>query len=373
MMQGVQWTTLSLLLMVILSACQRSDSVLVHPTPLPTPQHVKPRIGLSYPPLHTHRDRQRTAFHARQLGVTHIRFDVHWRWLEPEPGKYNWESLDRQLLWARQHNFKVMLTMISDAPDWVHGPRNARACVPEDRTAFSRFVARLAERMPSFVERVQYGNEWQIAYWFPGSAEDFVDLNNRFASAFREHAPQTKIVLGGFSIGALRALAAIEGSHDHVFKSNGTKLTGKDLTKFRSSDYAKRLMHKTEFVLEQADYDELDAHLYHDPHYWSRYIGFLKKRVPDKPVLVTEFGGPDKRFQAKKHRPVSPEEMEQYLKALHHLGVNHAYFFKLRHDKSATHSMTGSYILKQGKTTPAYERLRQWNQSLNVTAEQPSD
>ncbi len=53
----------------------------------------------------------------------------------------------------------------------------------------------------SKIAKIQFGNEWQGTFWYAGSAEQFVASHNVVYDVARLHAPDAKVVLGGFRLG----------------------------------------------------------------------------------------------------------------------------------------------------------------------------
>jgi hypothetical protein len=212
---------------------------------------------------------------------------------------------------------------------------------------------------------VQFGNEWQIEYWYPGTAEQFLDAHNRLAKAFREHSPDTKIVLGGFSIGVLRTLSALDGNDTPLHDRRGQPLSAKQRADFLASPYVLNVLQRIRVVVEGADFDVADAHLYADEEHWATYLATLRKRIPNKPIVVSEFGGPDLQQE-----PSDPEyvagRMAVYLETLNTLGVEEAYFFRMHQTPTMSPAHAKSWLVGPKGPELSYWVIRDWNAAASA-------
>jgi hypothetical protein len=319
-------------------------------------------FGLSYPPLKDAEQMAFTAQHLEQLNVKRIRFDEAWPEREAKKGRFDWSALDRRLAFAEEREIGVLLTVRADCPEWAAGPvRNDISCVCRDLQDFRNYAEALVRRCAGKLDSIQFGNEWQSAYWYAGTAEDYVRFNNALFAVVREHAPETKFVLGGFSAGSLRALAAIQGRINYYHDEQGRRIEGEALENARQSLRATSLRERVEFVLANASYDVVDLHLYDDVENWATYVAMIKELAPGKPIVVSEFGGPNLLLE-----PDDPEyqaaQLQRYLETLSRLDIRQALFFKLVASAGMTRAhRTSSLMDSDLRPKPAYEIFRSFN------------
>jgi hypothetical protein len=111
-----------------------------------------------------------------------------------------------------------------------------------------------------------------------------------------------------------------------------------------------------DYVFANADYDILDIHLYDDPENWPEYLSVLPE---NKPILVSEFGGPNSEFECT-DAAYQAVRMEQYIDAVEQLPIIEAYYFKLVESDSSYHKDSGlfysNYTVKPARNVFA-ERL----------------
>ncbi len=297
-------------------------------------------FGLSFPPVSDTVQRQFTAGHLQALQVSHIRFAEDWTFREPSPGVFNWGPLDARFAWAEANHVTVLLTLQSRGPDWACGIRNDQSCVYQSEGDFRNFVRSLLQRYSDKIDKIQFGNEWNTTFHYIGTATDYLRFNNILYDEVRIESPSTEVVLGGLSTGAMTILSGCSGRLDEVC-DDGDLLNRQEIGSFCSENYPK-FIDRVRTVLDQARYDVLDIHLYDDAENWADHLEAFREIAPDKPILVSEFGGPnifcedsDPEYQA--------ERLEVYLTALcQSEEIEEAYFFKLveRGDGSA-HERSG--------------------------------
>ena len=314
--------------------------------------------GISFPPVADAEQVEITRKHLRDLGVTRIRFSEHWSLREPQKGKYNWAPLDWRMRFVEEEGLSLMLTIESNGPEWACGkPANDQSCVFSDLDAFRAYVRALLTRYQGKIDKIQFGNEWQTTYWYAGGARDFVAANNVVYEEAKRISPDTKVVLGGFSIGALHVLGAREGRVDRFHQADGTLISGERLKEMMNSKELHSGIERIRDVCTRAKYDIVDLHLYDDSENWAAYVEVAKALVK-KPIVVSEFGGPHQlveRYTDAYHA----ECVGRYMETLSAIGVQEAYYFKLVESNSAQkHHVKSSLLDRNGKVKPAYAVFR---------------
>ncbi len=320
-----------------------------------SPATASLELGLSFPPVSNAQGRDLTRQHMVALNMSLLRFGEEWTNREPTQGSFAWKGLDDRLTFVQDNNLLLWLTIQSQGPAWACDPllTNERSCVYTDLVAFRNYVTGVLQRHGSKIAKIQFGNEWQGTFWYAGSAEQFVASHNVVYDVARLHAPDAKVVLGGFSIGALRALAACEGLI--------APPPGKDC----ASAEGQQLLGRVRTVLQQAKYDVIDIHLYDDPENWQFYYDAVAKNAPGVPILVSEFGGPNVLTEPYTD-DYHAQRVQAYLDKIATLQVAEAYYFTLVENPNANEAHVKSGLLTQGAAylpKPAYYVVQSWSQA----------
>ena len=285
-------------------------------------------LGISFPPVADEEQRMFTAPLLNELNVKSIRIGENWKFREPTEGNFNWSSLDERINWAENNGIEVLLTVQSNGPDWAcSSQQNDNSCVFLDNQKFKNYIELLLQRYPNKITKIQFGNEWQSDFWYIGTEEEFVAANNIVYNAIQQYSPQTKFVLGGFTTISLRFLAGCNGQIDEFYDDEGNLYNREFLDNNCNSQEIQSVVNRINYVLQNAMYNEVDIHLYDDAENWKIYFNNFKTMV-DKPIIVTEFGGPNVNIE-----PISEtyqsERLEYYIRTIDSLAVEEAYFFKL--------------------------------------------
>lgn len=323
--------------------------------------------GISFPPVADATQRDFTRDKLDDLGVKKIRFAEDWALREPEEGNYHWQALDDRLTWAYDHGYEVMLTIQSHGPDWACDStlQSDVSCVFKDTSLFRIYIDTLLKRYGNRISKIQFGNEWQSDNWYPGSAGDFIATNNVLYDAVRSHAPQVKVVLGGFTTISLRFLAGCQGYVDSFYDGEGHFYDSAYLADNCTSDKFLASHHRIDSVLRYACYDMLDIHLYDDVEQWDEYYACFTDTLT-RPVIVSEFGGPNMNYE-----PYTDEyqamRLYQYLRKLDSLGIAEAYFFKLvEGTDNPAHSTSALIYDTTYQEKPAYAIFKAFSTCLSA-------
>ncbi len=285
-------------------------------------------LGISFPPVADEEQRDFTEPILKELNVNIIRFGENWSFREPEEGNFNWSSLDERIEWAERNEIDVLLTIQSNGPDWACSSlQNTNSCVYNDNETFKNYIEQLLQRYSNRIAKIQFGNEWQSDFWYIGSAQDFVTANNIVYDAIQEFSPQTTFVLGGFTTISLRFLAGCNGLIDEFYDDEGNLFDREFLDSNCGIPEVVEIIDRINYVLQNASYDLADMHLYDDAENWNIYYENFKTMV-DKPIIITEFGGPNVNLEPATEE-YQRERFEEYVKAIDNLGIEEAYFFKL--------------------------------------------
>jgi hypothetical protein len=318
------------------------------------------RLGISFPPVRDAKQRELTLKHLKELGVSLIRFAESWKLREPEKGRFKWRGIDDRLSWASENGISVLLTIQSDGPDWACKPgRNEKSAVFRNDEDFRRYVSLLLKRHGDKIDKIQFGNEWQSEWWYVGTKEEFVRFNNIVHDEIGKRGLETKVVLGGFTTSSLRFLACREGLVDRV-RGDKKIFTRGEVLKMLSSGKGKKAIERAEYVLKHARYDMIDVHLYDDVEDWEAYVKAIRRLVPDKPILTSEFGGPHLDWEEYSDE-YHAKRVEAYIRKIDALKIVEGYYFKLVQGGGATPQHQKSGLLTERlRKKPAYDVFRRF-------------
>ncbi len=143
-----------------------------------------------------------------------------WNQIENEKGKFSWEDVDQNVLYAQEHNQTILATIWPHA-DWEQKSckrKKARSpfgkgftkylskpCSMED---YKTFLLNLVDRydgdgsndMPGLTKPIKYWdimNEPEFDMFFRGSQEDFVEIFNFSSKIIKEKQKDAVIVMAG--------------------------------------------------------------------------------------------------------------------------------------------------------------------------------
>ncbi|WP_373636496.1 hypothetical protein [Yoonia sp. BS5-3] len=313
-------------------------------------------MGISFPPVATGEQRDFTIDVMDKLDLTHIRFAENWnrRGMAPD-----FTPLRRRIDDLRAAGLSILLTVQSDAPDAACARRNAHSCLITADAPLEAYLTALVAAVGNDIDAIQFGNEWDNQ--FVGSTQEFLALHTRFADTIRREAPDLTIVLGGITGRAAYA-------HAYCQNAQSFTLPGIDLTEIKQgfcvtdADRNARTIAEVTYVLQNADYDVADIHLYDADGLWQSAVAWFAGLTVGRPVWVTEFGGPSPELE-----PDDPyyqaARLAAYLAAIRQLPIARAYYFKLIDDNGSYHSRSGLFD-RRGREKPAFsvfeDALSEW-------------
>lgn len=285
-------------------------------------------LGISFPPVADIEQRNFTEPLLNDLNVKIIRIGENWSFREPTQGNFNWAPLDDRINWATVNNIDVLLTIQSNGPDWAcSDTQNSNSCVYTDNENFKNYIEQILQRYPNQISKIQYGNEWQSDFWYIGDAQQFVAANNIVYNAIQQYAPYTDFVLGGFTTISLRFLAGCNGLVNSFYDDEGNFYNQEFLDENCNSIEIQSVVDRIDYVLNNTLYDIADIHLYDDVENWMMYYNNFKTMI-DKPIIITEFGGPNVNIEPDTEQYQS-DQLKLYIETIDSMDVSEAYFFKL--------------------------------------------
>jgi len=217
------------------------------------------------------------------LKVKWVRFGIAWERIEPSPGRYDWEQLDRIVNETARHRLHLLVTLRA-LNSWAgtHHAGNSHeteghqaATPPKDLAQFARFVGAIAGRYKGHGVCWQIENEPNLDVYWLGTREDYVHLLKTAYAAIHKADPAATVVSAGIACEFFENLGAPE----------------------------QRLAHLKPWfdaVLESKAFDAVDMHNYFIPEEgnpwgitFGGYIRTVKGWMKDKgvrtPLWITEF------------------------------------------------------------------------------------
>ncbi|NHK30868.1 MAG: hypothetical protein FK730_05915 [Asgard group archaeon] len=314
------------------------------------------RMGFSYPPLKNDKQKKITQYHCQKLDINLIRTGLGWNYIEANEGTFTWSGFDKRMNFFRDNGIDILLTIDSYGPEWNNDLETPKSSTFKNVTAFEVFLRALFNRYKSYnIHKIAFGNEWVSDYQFIGTAEQYVNYSNTVYNIASEIIPTATFVLGGLATSCLRLAAAYYNYTDSYWSEEDREIiTGSDLQELLSSEGVLKGISKVTYVLANSTYDELDIHLYDDYESWGIYTTMMKDLVPGKPIIVSEFGGPN-IFWEKYSNKKQAVHLNYSISVLNELDIEEAYYFKLVQSGTSTPQHRKSSLLNNLLTIkPAY-------------------
>lgn len=300
MKKGILFIAISILSIIVLSACQKSSVQ----TPLwalvfapviqsNSPTDTNNRIGVDYlwygiNQYSTEANLPTLAAYREDLKFNIVRFDIYWYFIEPTRGGFNWTRTDL-IVSTLPSNVQLLFTVYCTAPWAIKGRRDAGnnlitsimpSTAPVDYTNYYNFVHALAARYKGRVRYYQVENEVYGAqsFWM-GTSNEYLNLLQTGYHAVKDADPAASVLPAGIAFETVDVTQPIAPSYQAAF--NFIKLvysSGKNY------------------------FDIADVHLYYTLESVPNRLQWLRALMSvnsySKPVWVSEIGGLDSRAYA---------------------------------------------------------------------------
>ena len=119
------------------------------------------------------------------MGITWVRFDIEWGFVQANQSKYDWSRYDRIINTLNKYNLKA-LPILTYSPEWarVPGCRGGAHCPPADPKTFATFASAAATRYKS--KGVHYWEIWNEpnSYDFWATKSDCVAYTNLLKATY---------------------------------------------------------------------------------------------------------------------------------------------------------------------------------------------
>ena len=129
---------------------------------------------------------------ARSLGVSLVRVEFPWTFLEPQRGRFDWSRADTIVAQAARNSVQLQPVLVY-CPSWEGPP----ACVP-DADDFASFTRAVVGRYRGSIHYWEMWNESDSARYFAGSEAQYVqDVLDPGYDAVKATDPSARVVLSG--------------------------------------------------------------------------------------------------------------------------------------------------------------------------------
>lgn len=264
-------------------------------------------FGLSFPPMSDEQQRTFTASNMQDLGVTQLRNNFSWTWLEPSENNLDFSPVGDRLSWASNNNLSMFVTITSRAPSWrcIEPPAESGKCIT-DPADWEIFLDSLFSYMKQYEQQTgslpihafQFENEWEPggSLSYPGTPNQFKQQNDIMYQIAKQYFPNVPFYFGSFTRGTVAKVAFCEGYTTSFVYADGTVETNPAAV--CDTNFA-NVVTVLKDILKTIDYDAADHHLYWDPEtHWPAYIEALRNEMLPKnksniALTISEFGGPN--------------------------------------------------------------------------------
>jgi len=204
------------------------------------------------------------------LNASHTRLNMTWQQIEPRPGKYEYETLDR--FFAKMDGLDCDILMnLRCVSKW--GTRDSRerfpGSPPKDIEQYLNCLRNLVHRYKDKTRYWQIGNEMEVNAFWAGSGDEFVSLLQAASTTIKQEDPNAVVVLGGFQ------------GHKYEYP--------------RTLAFARTLLKEG-----KGYFDILDVHLYEDIYTYKERLKWFRETMIEfgyeVPIWTTECGGPTPRM-----------------------------------------------------------------------------
>jgi hypothetical protein len=172
------------------------------------PRGYLPLVYRAYPKMpvgfgiqvHAWDDAQRTLDAARDLGLTWIKQQVRWEYVEKSDDSYSWGETDRIVDAANAAGLQVLFSIVA-APGWAR-PGKSGVGPPDDDADLADFMGAIAARYLGRVSAYEIWNEQNLKREWEGaplSAADYVQLLSAAHRAVQAADPGATVVSGGLA------------------------------------------------------------------------------------------------------------------------------------------------------------------------------
>jgi len=207
----------------------------------------------------------------RNLGVRRTKISLRWNEIEPGPGVYRWKKVDAYVNQLKDGD-KALLNVFTVG--WGTNNESYKGATlknEECKRLYREFIVKLVKRTKGKITYWQRDTEpASPRHWPADKAKEYVETQKIFYQAVKSVQPDA-IVVGVNANGSFNKM----GQHSYSFFFNYIIKNMRDY------------------------YDVLDIRLYEDLYTIQDRVSWFRNKMRqygyEKPIVCTEFGGPDPR------------------------------------------------------------------------------
>ena len=152
---------------------------------------------------------ENSALVADWLGLDIVRLHLPWSHMEPKPGEFQWDDVDKVIGQYEAHGIQIQ-ALFSGTPAWALKDKEAGAAARErgektesrapDPQAWETFTGQYAARFRGRVAYYEIWNEPDLEFW-TGTDDEYLELLRGAYRAIKAADPRAVVMTGGFAGG----------------------------------------------------------------------------------------------------------------------------------------------------------------------------
>jgi len=143
-------------------------------------------------------DKAGTAGQIKDLGLSWVKQQVRWEFVENEPGAVNWSEMDDIINVMSGNGIQVMFSVVT-SPQWTRPDKPGTGGPPNDFNVFADFVGKIAGRYCGRLGAIEVWNEQNLQREWEGYPLDpghYMDLLRRSYNAIKGACPSVLVISG---------------------------------------------------------------------------------------------------------------------------------------------------------------------------------
>jgi len=298
--------------------------------------------------------------------VTYIRLTIPWGVIEPERGKFTWNTepirrIDRSL----EKGVKVIPVIRAVGANWALRSQVEGCSSPpkdlEDKfnkeygysKSYYDFVSELAKRYKGKLEIVVIENEVVAEKFWCGSMDEYLRLLATARKAFRDVDPNVKIADSGLPSLIWGVLISKEllsrGEEEKAVNFFNTYFSqsfitakvdsAQELEAIFDKKNVKEKMEKAEYLLERLNgsVDIVNFHFYEPPKLLPEVVSFIREKTGGMPVMTNELGARYTLDEPEREQKAAEDLVKKFALS-QALGLKAAIWFSFTNDE---HNIVG--------------------------------
>jgi hypothetical protein len=168
-------------------------------------------------------DKGGVAGQINDLGITWVKQQLRWEFVEDAPGSLNWSEPDQVIDVMTGHGIQVLFSVFT-APQWARPDKPGTGGPPNDFNLYADFVGKIAGRYCGRLGAIEVWNEQNLQReWegFPLDPGTYLDLLRRAYTAIKANCPSVIVVSGAPTPAGTSAVAIDDVEYLRGMYANG--------------------------------------------------------------------------------------------------------------------------------------------------------